>query len=940
MSWLGLVGGVLLAWLAGEIFGSRGGGLAVLGGLMGVLLMRMQARLNALSEEVRQLKQAEALGAVAQAPRPRPQPINPTSPTVPTSPASPAQPEGAAPAAAAAAAETASPARLPSPHLPFELPPALPPEPAARPRPELEPDEQSLATTSSLGQSLLAWFRGGNTIVRVAVLLLFIGVAFLLRYAAENALLPLSWRLAGTALTGLALTGLGLRLTPQRRGYGMSLQGAGVGITYLVLFAAFRLYGLVPAGLSFGLLAALAAITTVLALRQDALPLAALGFGGAFLAPVLTSTGQGSHVALFSYYLLLNLAIAWIARHKAWKLLNLQGFVFSFGIGGLWGVTSYRPELFWSTEPFLIAQFGLYLFIAVQYTQRVLAQQAGQADQGKPLALVDGSLLFGTPIVAFGLQAALLRGQPMALAFSAAVLAAIYLLLGHWLWRQAGQRLLILVEGMAALGLAFLALVMPLALDARWTSAAWAVQGLGVLWIALRQGRWWAAVPGILLQLAASLSYWSSVNSSALAGRWLFLNSSFLALALLVLAAIASAALLRQPRPRAPAWLAPPLPEGLMLGLGLLQLWVGGLNELQAWDQHWLDDAALSALWSALLALAAELRRPAWATLRWPARSFMSLALLGSTLGLLDAANAATLWARYSQGPGLPEALALLALGLWRLLRQRRAALPEPSAQAGEHVLLAWYAMLQGGLWLYTAGAHLVARHEGWTPAAAILLPTLLGLALLARLQPPTQPRWPMDVQGQVLREGLLKPWMGLLMLWVLVVNLFSDAAMAPLPTLPLLNPLDLAHGLVLIYALRLRHATGGTPRAVLLAGAGLAFWWLNSLLVRSLHHGLGTPMWMDGALGSPAVQTGLSLLWTLCALATMLWATRRAAPALARPLWMAGAGLLGAVVLKLFVVDLSQLGSLARIISFLAVGALMLVIGYVAPLPPEERST
>lgn len=934
MSWLGLVGGVVLAWLAGEIFGQRGGGLAVLGGLVGVLLMRMQARLNALSAELRQLRLGPAPIAARETPVPMPEPEAKPAPRVETPP-----PE----------------------------PPHLPPKPAPRAQPRQEPDEQSLAATSSLGQSLLAWFRGGNTIVRVAVLLLFIGVAFLLRYAAENALLPLAWRLAGTALAGLALTGLGLRLTPRRRGYGLSLQGAGVGISYLVLFAAFRLYGLVPAGLSFGLLAALAAITTVLALRQDALALAALGFGGAFLAPVLTSTGQGSHVALFGYYLLLNLAIAWIARHKAWKLLNLEGFGFSFGVGGLWGLNAYKPELFWSTEPFLIAQFGLYLFITVQYTQRVLHQQQGleaeslahtspspgrSQDGLGPLGgrtaypraggLVDGSLLFGTPIVAFGLQAGMLRGQPLALAFSAALLAATYLLLGHWLWRQAGQRLLVLVEGMAALGLAFLALVMPLALDARWTSAAWALQGLGVLWIALRQGRWWAAVPGMLLQLAAALSYWSSLGAQGVEGRWLFLNSAFLALALLVAAGLGSAALLRRPRPQAPAWLANPMPEALMLGLALLQLWLGGLGELRAWEQLRLDDAALVCLWSALLALAAELRRPAWAALRWPARIFMSLALLASAQGLVEANDP---WTRYGHGLGLPEALALLALGLWRLLRllrqQRGAPLPEPWAQAAEHLLLGWYAMLQGGFWLYTAGAHLVARHEGWTPGAAILLPTLLGLALLARLQ---SRRWPMDLQGQVLREGLLKPWLWLLMLWVLAVNLFSDASMAPLPYLPLLNPLDLAHGLVLIYALRLRQAGPGAGRAArlaLLAGAGLAFWWLNSLLVRSLHHGLGTPMWLDGALGSAAVQTGLSLLWTLAALAAMLWATRRgAAPALARPLWMAGAALLGAVVLKLFLVDLSQLGSLARIVSFLAVGALMLVIGYVAPLPPEERRT
>ena len=51
--------------------------------------------------------------------------------------------------------------------------------------------------------------------------------------------------------------------------------------------------------------------------------------------------------------------------------------------------------------------------------------------------------------------------------------------------------------------------------------------------------------------------------------------------------------------------------------------------------------------------------------------------------------------------------------------------------------------------------------------------------------------------------------------------------------------------------------------------------------------------------------------------------------------LWMVGAGLLAAVVLKLFFVDLSKVGTLARIVSFLGVGGLMLVIGYVAPMPP-----
>ena len=44
------------------------------------------------------------------------------------------------------------------------------------------------------------------------------------------------------------------------------------------------------------------------------------------------------------------------------------------------------------------------------------------------------------------------------------------------------------------------------------------------------------------------------------------------------------------------------------------------------------------------------------------------------------------------------------------------------------------------------------------------------------------------------------------------------------------------------------------------------------------------------------------------------------------------------AVVLKLMLVDLSGSGTVARIVSFIGVGVLMLVIGYVAPLPTKAN--
>jgi len=49
-------------------------------------------------------------------------------------------------------------------------------------------------------------------------------------------------------------------------------------------------------------------------------------------------------------------------------------------------------------------------------------------------------------------------------------------------------------------------------------------------------------------------------------------------------------------------------------------------------------------------------------------------------------------------------------------------------------------------------------------------------------------------------------------------------------------------------------------------------------------------------------------------------------------------AALLGVVIAKLFLVDLSHIGTIERIISFVGVGLLMLIIGYFSPLPPVAR--
>ena len=97
---------------------------------------------------------------------------------------------------------------------------------------------------------------------------------------------------------------------------------------------------------------------------------------------------------------------------------------------------------------------------------------------------------------------------------------------------------------------------------------------------------------------------------------------------------------------------------------------------------------------------------------------------------------------------------------------------------------------------------------------------------------------------------------------------------------------------------------------------------------------GRDIPWRLSSLLASKPLQAALTLTWTATALAMMYVATRRGM----RPLWMMGAALLAVVVGKLFLVDLGALSGLPRVVAFLGVGVLLLVIGFLSPLPPASR--
>lgn len=114
-------------------------------------------------------------------------------------------------------------------------------------------------------------------------------------------LFPMELRLAAMGVAGLALLGVGFRKRSAKPGFALALQGAGVAVTYLTVFAAFRLYTLLPPLAAFGLMIVVCALSYALALLQNSRALAVAAFAGSFAVPILLSTEQGSHIGLFSY---------------------------------------------------------------------------------------------------------------------------------------------------------------------------------------------------------------------------------------------------------------------------------------------------------------------------------------------------------------------------------------------------------------------------------------------------------------------------------------------------------------------------------------------------------------------------------------------------------------------------------------------------------------
>lgn len=901
------------------------------------------------------------------------------------------------------------------------------------------PSEKEAATDG--GGNLLTRLTGGNLLLKTGIVVLFLGLAFLLRYASERVHIPIGLRYLSVAGGGLAAVVAGWKLQSRRREYGLILQGFGVAVMYLTSLAALKLHPLLPAPVVFAAMVVLVAAMAVIAVRQDAQIMAQAAVIGGMAAPILVSDGSGNYLVLFSYLALLNTGIAAIARFKAWRPLNLTGFVCTFCIALFWGLKSYTPAHFSTTEPFLIYHWLLYTLIACLFARRRLSEGGGDAlppladnaplgdiighivKHGIRVHILDHTLLFGTMAAAFALQCGITAHLTHGSGWSAVLFAAVYGAAALVLRGSSG--LAVLRQAFTACALLFATAAVPLFFNRGDTVSLWSLEAVLLYFFGLR-GRLphlrFAALSVYLLAAVCQLGGYSPAADTLLSGSWadtLFtaagggllyacwqkwrcegsaawergfqtaslafavLYASLLPMLLLsedgkLSVAYSALALLWaacQYRKRQPVFTA----AALLCGLTLIFF---SINMSDGWPNKtvgWLLQAVL------LFAASFAAGRPKWQNgnkTSVPALCagglLFTISLLPAHTGWqevlrpLEAYGTSTVWllsavwllpfalacsrlnwrpplfillffslltftgypgaAAYSETPLYAAfCLAVATAVHWYLLKV------QPLEQSAADWLHGISLLLFAAAWTHFSGTVGALWFDGvWLQVVWLAVPLAFWLLLAAPKQPALFRRHPAAYLkfGGIMCALFAAGWL----LWV---NISAPHRPAPLPYLPLLNPLELAsvgllwlgwRGFERIAASDGWSGTAKRQYAALLNG--LAFIVLSAGVMRLWHFFDGIRWRLDYLLASFGLQASLSVVWAVTSIVLMVGGNRSGS----RSRWLTGATLMAVVVVKLFLVELGNSGGIARIVSFIAVGLLLLLVGWFAPVPPKEN--
>lgn len=739
------------------------------------------------------------------------------------------------------------------------------------------------------------WLTSGNIPVRVGMLVLFAGIAALLKQLSAQGWLwvPLPVRLGGIALLATGGLMFGWQQRHKRHNFALALQGGMIAILMFSLFAAYRLYALIPSTIALSGGIVLMAGMMALSVVQRARVLTQLAILGCFAAPILMSSGQGHSIALFSYYALLDVTIIAIAWIRPWRELNVLGFIFTYGIGITKGVLEYSPEHWSVAEPFLWLFFAIYLALPLLYAYRAPVRLRNT---------IDASLIFGTPLITLVLQSSLVVNSDMGMpeyvvALSAVLMSVIYGALALLCYRKWGRCLLSDVYLVLAAMLVTTAI--PLTFGPSMTRYIFVIEGAGLVWLGLREQRLLPRLSGYGLQLYAMLNLVAHSIE-----EWDINSVTYMHAIAFTLAAVLC------------VWLHyranKPLMAQCIYGYALfvwtvthfitVLYWLPSL----AWTDAFIICSAITACGSALAYR--HMRLPAL----MPAPGTMLILCGLLTLQHIPEPTTQLTWA---------SNLVLIIAGAATLWLMGKSEAPHFT-----NYRTYFWLLVTSRISLSVIGNSLISI-SGMTTGLAMVPWLLLGALLQYR------PQW--LTLGRQAPHSSEQHTLLLTCTALALVVLSLRASLFPctssLPWLPLLNPAELGQCAALALLWK-KSTTTADPRLKWGLGIGMA-WLVNETLLHTLHHWWGLTWQIDEMMASGITQLSITLLWSIIGVVGWVAASRQRH----HLRWRIHAVIMGIVLAKLLLIDRLYLGSLTGILSFVAYGLLCVLVGFLAPAPPHK---
>lgn len=361
---------------------------------------------------------------------------------------------------------------------PVPPPPPMPHIPA---RPDLAAPK--FAQTPQRSSEDLEGTIGKLWLNRIGIIAILIGVAYFLKYAFDNGWIGPAGRVAIGLIAGTGV--LVWSESFRRKGsaaFSYSLKAVGIGILYLSLWAASQYFHLVPASVAFVAMILVTASTITLALTQDAEILAVYAMIGGFSTPALVSTGENHEIILFSYVLLLDVAILAMVTFKPWRRI-VWGAMLGTGIMYIgWAAQFYDSTERTVTVLFASAFFGVFALVPLLTPLTRSRWHPGMSITLTLLPLVNGGAYF------LALYAMYDR-ETVTLTWYALALAAVYLALSSQFKRRVDSdpdvvKTVNLLH--VAVAIAFITVAVPLKLDAHWITIGWLIESAILLYVGVK----------------------------------------------------------------------------------------------------------------------------------------------------------------------------------------------------------------------------------------------------------------------------------------------------------------------------------------------------------------------------------------------------------------------------------------------------------------------